>query len=64
LQAYKRLSALSLEEEALARILDETGTLIGMGNWVKWLCRDGYSFPDEDGVARRLEVLVQRLEGM
>jgi homoserine kinase type II len=64
LQAYKRLSALSLEEEALARILDETGTLIGMGNWVKWLCRDGYSFPDEDGVARRLEVLVRRLECM
>jgi hypothetical protein len=63
LRAYCRLRPLSWEEEALVSILDETGTLIGMANWLKWLYRDGRYFEDRAAVARRLAELVERVEG-
>jgi Ser/Thr protein kinase RdoA (MazF antagonist) len=63
LYAYGRWRPLSWEEEALVSILDETGTLIGMANWLKWLYRDGRCFEDPAAVARRLAELVERVEG-
>ena len=42
--------------------LDETGTILGAANWLRWLYRDGRSYEDRNAVARRLEVLVRRLE--
>jgi Ser/Thr protein kinase RdoA (MazF antagonist) len=63
LHAYSRWRRLSWEEEALVSILDETGTLIGMANWLKWLYREGRYFEDRAAVARRLAELVERVEG-
>jgi Ser/Thr protein kinase RdoA (MazF antagonist) len=60
--AYTRLRPLSLEEEALVPILDETGTLVGLANWLKWLYREEKLFEDQSAVARRLATLVERVE--
>jgi homoserine kinase type II len=62
LQAYTRLRPFSPAEEELIRVLDETGTLLGMANWLKWLYRDGRFYEDRSAVARRLAALVERLE--
>jgi hypothetical protein len=53
---------LTSTEEELILVLDETGTLLGMANWLKWLYRDGRSFEDRAAVARRLATLVERVE--
>jgi homoserine kinase type II len=63
LDAYARLRPLSPAEQSLARILDETGTLVGLMNWLLWLYRDGRIFDDPAAVARRLAELVERVEG-
>jgi len=62
LAAYRRLRPLSVDEEALTAALDETGTLLGMGNWLRWLYREGRIFEDRAAVAERLARLVQRIE--
>ncbi len=62
LQAYTRLRPLSWEEEALITVLDETGTVVAMMTWLKWLLRDAKGFEDATAVARRLEELVKRVE--
>jgi Ser/Thr protein kinase RdoA (MazF antagonist) len=61
LNAYLRCRALSWEEQALVAILDETGTVIAVANWLKWLYRDGKTFEDRTAVARRLSKLVERM---
>lgn len=63
LKAYASLRPLSLEEEALISVLDKTGTLLGAGNWLKWLCEEKRQFDDPEAVARRLSSLVERIEG-
>src|SRR5262245_35451159 len=62
LAAYRGIRPLSAEEEALARMLDETGTILGAVNWLLWLYRDRREFEDRVGAARRLETLVERME--
>jgi Ser/Thr protein kinase RdoA (MazF antagonist) len=62
LMAYARLRPLSAQEEALVSVLDETGTVLGVTNWLCWLYRDGRRFEDRAAVARRLGQLVERLE--
>jgi Ser/Thr protein kinase RdoA (MazF antagonist) len=62
LRVYARLHPLSWEEEALVSILDETGTVIAVANWLKWLYRDQKVFEDRIAVARRLSRLVERME--
>jgi Ser/Thr protein kinase RdoA (MazF antagonist) len=62
LSSYTRRRLLTRDEERLVRLLDETGTLLGAANWLKWLYWEGRSFEDRAGVARRLAVLVKRLE--
>jgi homoserine kinase type II len=62
LAAYARLRPLSLQEQKLVRVLDETGILLGVANWLRWLYRDGRRFEDRSGVARRLAELVLRIE--
>ena len=51
-----------ISRTGLVAVLDETGTFLGAANWLKWLCWEGRSFEDRAGVARRLAVLVERLE--
>jgi Ser/Thr protein kinase RdoA (MazF antagonist) len=60
LRAYRRLRSLSEEEEDLVRILDETGTIIGAANWLKWIYYEKRAFEDSSAVAKRLAALVRR----
>jgi Ser/Thr protein kinase RdoA (MazF antagonist) len=62
LLAYGRVRRLTLEDEALVRVLDRTGTIVALGTWLKWIYRDGRRFDDSTQVARRLSELVQRVE--
>jgi homoserine kinase type II len=62
LETYSRLRPLSLEVEALVRLLDKTGTLLAVANWLTWLYHDGRTFDDRSAVAGRLALMVERLE--
>lgn len=62
LQAYRRLAPLTAEEEELAHVLDETGIVVGVANWLRWLYEEKRDFSDRMAVARRLAELVERLE--
>jgi homoserine kinase type II len=62
LRAYSGLRPLSLEEEALIAVLDETGTRIGAMNWLKWLYLEESNYEDRGAVARKLAELVKRIE--
>jgi Ser/Thr protein kinase RdoA (MazF antagonist) len=62
LSAYARLRTLSWEDEALVHVLEETGAVIAVATWLKWLYRDQKVFEDRTAVARRLSILVDRLE--
>jgi Ser/Thr protein kinase RdoA (MazF antagonist) len=63
LEAYARLRPLSLQEEELVSVLDQTGTLVGLITWLKWLYFEDKQFDDRTAVARRLQALVERVEG-
>lgn len=62
LRAYREVRPLSAEEEALAAVLDRSGTVLGAVNWLRWLYHDGRRFEDSGLVAQRLGVLVERIE--
>ncbi len=62
LAAYSQLRPLAETEEALVMTLDETATLLGATNWLRWLYRDGRVFEDRAAVAGRLAELVRRME--
>lgn len=63
LRAYARVRPLSADEEGLVARLDETGTVLGLANWLRWLYRDGREYEDREAVARRVGELVVRVEG-
>jgi homoserine kinase type II len=62
LNAYLRCRPLLPEEQVLVDVLDETGTVIALANWLKWLYRDEKKFEDRTAVAQRLSTLVERVE--
>jgi Ser/Thr protein kinase RdoA (MazF antagonist) len=62
LRAYRALRPFSGEEEGLVQVLDRTGTVLALANWLKWLYFDGRVVDDRRAVARRLETLVNRVE--
>jgi homoserine kinase type II len=62
LRAYTRLRPLSSHEEALISVLDVTERVIALGNWLRFLYRDGRVFEDRMAVARHLAQLVERVE--
>ena len=62
LTAYRAVRPLTAEEEELARVLDRTGTVVGVANWLRWLYAEGRPFENRDGVAGRLGTLVTRIE--
>lgn len=64
LQVYRRLAPLTEEEEELAHALDETGIVLGVANWLRWLYEEKRVFPDQTAVARRLVELLTRLESL
>jgi Ser/Thr protein kinase RdoA (MazF antagonist) len=62
LQAYMRVRPLSLEEQRLVGLLDRTGTIVGLANWLKWLCYERRVFEDYALVAQRMRRLIERME--
>ena len=62
LEAYSRVRPLSLQEEELVSVLDETGTLVGLITWLKWLYLEDKQFDDRNSAASRLQALVKRVE--
>ena len=63
LSAYRSVRPFPWEAEALARLLDRTGVMVSLINWLRW-CGDGErSFSDPAAVTQRLGSLVERVEG-
>jgi homoserine kinase type II len=62
LRAYRQIAPLEADEEELAHALDETGIVLGVANWMRWLYEEHRPFPDRSAVARRFATLVDRLE--
>jgi Ser/Thr protein kinase RdoA (MazF antagonist) len=63
LEAYRRLRPLSEREAELIAVLDWSGTLLALANWLRWLFHEYRSYEDMELVARRLAVLVSRVDG-
>jgi Ser/Thr protein kinase RdoA (MazF antagonist) len=61
LSAYSRVCPLDEEEIRLVDVLDRTGTLLGMANWLIWIYKEGRRFDDRRDVAVRLGQLVRRV---
>lgn len=62
LAAYEKHRSLSREERDLTTILDETGTVLGAVNWLRWLYHERRQYLDRNAVAERLAALVRRME--
>jgi Ser/Thr protein kinase RdoA (MazF antagonist) len=62
LTAYRQVRRLAAEEEALARALDRSGTVLALGNWLGRLCGQAGPVTNVDGVRRRLERLIRRIQ--
>jgi Ser/Thr protein kinase RdoA (MazF antagonist) len=62
LRAYRRVRQLDDREEQFARVLDRTGTVLGVTNWLRWLYHEGRPYEDLPAVARRLENLLKRID--
>jgi homoserine kinase type II len=62
LEAYACIRPISLQEEELVAVLDQTGTLVGLITWLKWLYFEDKQFDDRAAAARRLQALVERVE--
>jgi thiamine kinase-like enzyme len=62
LVAYSRQRPLSEEDEALAHVLDRTGTIIGAANWLRWLSDPQRTFDNRTAAVQRLERLLSRIE--
>lgn len=60
--AYAAVRPLQPYETELVALLEWSGTVLGVGNWLRWLYRDGRTFEDRSTVARRLRDLVAQLE--
>jgi Ser/Thr protein kinase RdoA (MazF antagonist) len=62
MDAYDRAVGLSAKARSLVDILDRTGTVLSLANWLRWLFYDRRQFDDPARVARRLQELVCRVE--
>jgi Ser/Thr protein kinase RdoA (MazF antagonist) len=62
IDAYRRHRPLDLREENLVWTLDETGALVGLATWLKWLYRDGRKFENTQAVVGRMSELLERFE--
>jgi Ser/Thr protein kinase RdoA (MazF antagonist) len=62
LEAYGPVRALSFEEQELVTVLDKTGIIVGLANWVRWLYLDRRPFEDYSMVAQRIQKLLARVE--
>jgi Ser/Thr protein kinase RdoA (MazF antagonist) len=63
LGAYRSIRSLSWQDESLARLLDRSGAVIGLLNWIRWCGRGERTFTDQTPVEERLGELVGRIDG-
>jgi Ser/Thr protein kinase RdoA (MazF antagonist) len=63
LAAYRTIRPLTWEEEALARLLDQTGVVVSLTNWLRWMGNGERTFSDPAPVIQRVQQLVTRVEG-
>jgi hypothetical protein len=61
LRFYERACSLDEDETRLVDVLDRTGTLLGLANWLVWIYKEKRPFEDRGAVARRLGQLVRRV---
>jgi Ser/Thr protein kinase RdoA (MazF antagonist) len=62
LDAYTGVRPLEARDEQLARMLDTTGTILALANWLSWLQVEHRVFEDPTTVSRRLSALVERVD--
>ena len=63
LRAYRRVRELTENEEQLAYVLDRTGTILAVVNWLHLVYYEGRSYEDLSAVVGRLSSLLNRIEG-
>jgi homoserine kinase type II len=63
LAAYRRIRPLTDAAEGLARVLDRTGLVLAVANWLLRMAHEPCSAEALSRVQRRLEELLQRVEG-
>jgi homoserine kinase type II len=62
LDAYRRTRPLSWEDEALIAALDQTGVIVALMNWLRWLYWEQRHFEDLEAVHGRMKTLIERIE--
>src|SRR5258708_14695016 len=60
--AYREIRPLEEVEVALIHVLDRSGTILAMANWLTWLYWDRRQFENYTAVETRLSALVRRVE--
>jgi Ser/Thr protein kinase RdoA (MazF antagonist) len=61
IRAYEELRPLSMEERELVEVFDQSTTLLGGINWLRWIYCDERSFADRARVEHRFTFLLKRL---
>lgn len=62
MSAYESIRGRATPDADLVRLLDISGWIIALTQWLRWLYHDNRHFDSRDRVAERLEELVARLE--
>jgi homoserine kinase type II len=62
LAVYSAARPVSPDILRLAPILDRVGFVVGLTNWLRWLYYEHRPFSDTRQVARRMDILLKRLE--
>ena len=60
-EAYREVRLLSPEEEQLARVLDRTGVIVALANWLGWLKEKSVPAEGHPRVISRVEALLARV---
>ncbi len=60
--AYRQVRALSREEEELAGVLDRSGAVLGLANWLRWLAGGQHGQEQPGPALARIEELLRRVE--
>jgi Ser/Thr protein kinase RdoA (MazF antagonist) len=60
LDAYAAVKPLLTKERSLAAMLDRTGTILSIANWLLWIWRDQRTFDDVSAASERLNWLIER----